>query len=172
MSASPPKEMPRNVRKAMPADAAAIAAIYNEGIEDRSATFETGLRSAEEVAGWFDGNTTLIVLESGGGIGAFARAMPYRSRDCYAGVREFSIYVARSARGASLGRIALEALIEAEAAIGSWKLLSRVFPENTASLALLARLGFREVGLYRRHAKLDGVWRDVVIVEKLIGEAA
>jgi L-amino acid N-acyltransferase YncA len=172
VSTAASKPIPRNVRKALPADAGAIAAIYNEGIEDRSATFETAQRSAGEVAAWFDGTTTLIVVEDGKAIGAFARAMPYRSRPCYAGVREFSIYVAREARGKGFGRVALEALIEAEAALGSWKLLSRVFPENEASLALLATLGFREVGLYRRHAKLDGIWRDVVIVEKLIGEAA
>ena len=55
---------------------------------------------------------------------------------------------------------------------GIWKLLSRVFPENEASRRLLATVGFREVGTYRRHAKLDGAWRDTVIVERLIGAAA
>lgn len=82
------------------------------------------------------------------------------------------MYVERDARGRGVGRAAMTALVAACEGRGFWKLVSRVFPENGASLALLARLGFREVGVYRRHAKLDGKWRDVVIVERLLGEAA
>ena len=67
------------------------------------------------------------------------------------------------------GRVALTALLEAAEAYGYWKLLSRIFPENTASRALTAKLGFREVGIYRSHAKLEGAWRDRVIVERLLG---
>jgi phosphinothricin acetyltransferase len=85
-------------------------------------------------------------------------------------VREFSVYVARDARGKGYGRAVLVELIGAARARGDWKLLSRVFPENQASLRLLQSLGFRRVGTYVRHAKLDGVWRDVVIVEKLIDD--
>jgi phosphinothricin acetyltransferase len=64
--------------------------------------------------------------------------------------------------------MAMSALIESCERAGFWKLVSRVFPENTASRALLASLGFTEAGVYRKHARLDGVWRDVVIVERLI----
>jgi phosphinothricin acetyltransferase len=113
----------------------------------------------------------MVVVEAGGRVCAFASAFAYRPRACYAGVREFSVYVSRDVRGRSFGRIALEALIAAARARGDWKLLSRVFPENTGSMKLLKSLGFREVGRYVRHAKLDGEWRDVVIVEKLIDEA-
>lgn len=102
---------------------------------------------------------------------AWAAASPYGSREAYAGVGEFSVYVGRDARGRGAGRTAMDALITASERTGLWKLVSRVFPENIASLALLRSVGFREVGTYRRHARLDGVWRDVVIVEKLIGEA-
>jgi L-amino acid N-acyltransferase YncA len=157
-------------RPAQAADAADIARIYNEGIEDRVATFETELRTEQDVRRWFDEGRTLVVVEHEGRVWAFASAFLYRPRACYAGVREFSVYVARDARGRGYGRIGLVALIEAARARGDWKLLSRVFPENTQSLKLLASLGFREVGTYLRHAKLDGVWRDVVIVEKLIDE--
>lgn len=155
-------------RPAQVEDAAEIARIYNEGIEDRVATFETELRTEQDVRRWFDEGRTLVVVEHEGRVWGFASAFLYRTRACYAGVREFSVYVARDARGRGYGRIALVALIEAARGRGDWKLLSRVFPENTQSLKLLASLGFREVGTYVRHAKLDGVWRDVVIVEKLI----
>jgi L-amino acid N-acyltransferase YncA len=157
-------------RPARVEDSADIARIYNEGIEDRVATFETELRTEQDVRRWFDEGRTLVVVERDGRVWAYATAFAYRPRACYAGVREFSVYVARDARSHGYGRIALTALIEAARARGDWKLLSRVFPENTQSLKLLASLGFREVGTYVRHARLDGVWRDVVIVEKLIDE--
>lgn len=83
-------------------------------------------------------------------------------------MREFSVYVARERRREGLGRTAMEALIAESAARGYWKLVSRVLPENDASRALCRSLGFREVGVYRRHAKLDGAWRDCVIVELLL----
>jgi len=159
-------------RPATPADAAAIAAIYNEGIDDRTATFETRPRTPEEVAGWFDGVHPVVVVERPGIVAGFAAAFTYRPRECYSGVAEVSVYVARASRGQGVGREATEALISAAEAAGFWKLVSRVFPENTASRRLLRSTGFREVGLYRHHARLDGTWRNVVIVERLLGEAA
>lgn len=155
-------------RVAVPDDAAAIARIYNQGIKERIATFETRLRTPEDVRAWFDGVHPIVVVEEGGQIAAFASMSTYRPRACYAGVGEFSVYVAQDFRGRGAGRRAMEALIlEAEQA-GFWKLVSRVFPENTASLGLLRSLGFREVGRYEKHGQLDGVWRDVIIVEGLI----
>jgi phosphinothricin acetyltransferase len=102
---------------------------------------------------------------------AFAWTSPYRPRDCYAGIAEFSVYVAREARNRGAGGAVLSALVEAAETAGYWKLVSRVFRENVASLRLCARLGFREVGVYRRHGRLDGEWKDCVIVERLLGEA-
>jgi len=160
-------------RAARVGDAEAIASIYNEGIADRIATFETEPRTGEQIAGWFDGRHPIVVVEDGDGVvRAFASCSAYRSRDCYAGVAEFSVYVGRRHRGAGAGRVALSALVEAATAAGFWKLVSRVFPENGRSLALVARAGFRTVGTYRRHGKLDGQWRDCVIVELLLGVAA
>jgi L-amino acid N-acyltransferase YncA len=155
-------------RQAGPEDADAIAAIYNQGIEDRIATFETRPRSAQDVAAWFDGRHPAVVVEQGGEVVGFASASTYRPRDCYAGVAEFSVYVARPARGRGVGRLAMQALIRAAEAAGYWKLVSRIFVENTASRALMRSVGFREVGVYEKHGRLDGVWRDVVIVERLI----
>lgn len=157
-------------RRAVPGDAGAIARIYNQGIEDRVATFETRLRSAAELEAWFDGVHPIVVAERAGHVVAFAASFPYRARECYAGVAEVSVYVERTCRSQGAGRVVLEALIEAARHAGIWKLLSRVFPENTASRALVRSLGFREVGIYEKHARLDGVWRDVVIVERLIPE--
>lgn len=149
-------------------DAPAIALIYNEGIEDRTATFETRPREASEIARWLEGRNPVVVVESAGQVVAFAATFPYRERSCYDGVAEFSVYTATIHRGRGAGRLAMTALLEEAAAAGLWKLVSRVFPENSASRELLGSLGFREVGTYRRHAQLDGVWRDVVIVERLL----
>ena len=162
-------------RPARVSDAADIARIYNEGIADRVATFETEPRSAEDIERLLAERAPrwpTVVVERDGAVVAWASASQYRPRACYAGVAEFSVYVARDARGAGAGRAAMEALTAACEERGIHKLVSRVFPENEASRKLLARVGFREVGTYRRHAKLDGEWRDTVIVERLIGEAA
>jgi phosphinothricin acetyltransferase len=157
-----------NARAATPADTGAIARIYNQGIEDRVATFETRLRTAADVAHWFDGRHPVVVVEDDGQVVAFAATSAYRPRDCYDGIAEFSVYVAREARGRGAGRLAMQALIEAVRLAGFWKLVSRIFPENAASLALCRSVGFRQVGTYAKHAQLDGVWRDVVIVERLL----
>jgi L-amino acid N-acyltransferase YncA len=156
-------------RLALPADAAAIAAIYNQGIEDRVATFETALRTPADVAAWFDGVHPTVVVETGERIAAFASTSMYRPRACYAGIAEVSLYVERSFRGRGAGRIAMRAILEEAERAGFWKLVSRVFLDNQASRGLIASAGFREVGIYRNHGKLDGVWRDVLIVECLIG---
>ena len=153
-------------RLATPNDAPFLAAIYNEGIEDRVATFETRARSADDVRGWFDDRHPIIVVEEQGQIVAFASTSTYRPRDCYAGIAEVSVYVARQFRRRGAGRVALDELIRQARAKGFWKLVSRVFPENQASRALIRSLGFREVGIYEKHGKLDGRWRDVVIVER------
>ena len=156
------------IRSASPQDADAIAAIYNQGIEDRIATFETESRSADDIHAWFEADRPCVAVEDDGMVLAFASLSPYRQRDCYSGIGEFSVYVERSARGKGFGRLAMEGLIEEARKRGYWKLLSRIFPENTASLSLCWALGFRNVGTYRMHGKLDGIWRDTVIVELLL----
>ena len=164
---------PLKTRTAKIADAAAIAEIYNQGIADRIATFETEPRSARDIAEWFTGEHLAVVAETGEtGLIAFAASFPYSSRPCYRGIGEFSVYVRRDYRGHGAGRAALAALIEAATARGMHKLTSRVFPENAASRALLKGLGFEEIGIHRRHGQLDGRWRDCVIVERLLGKSA
>lgn len=161
-------DAPKRCRKAIPADAPAIARIYNEGIEDRIATFETNARSDDDVLQWFARPHPIVVVEEAGAVVAFAASSSSSGRCCYAGNVDFSIYVARGARGRGFGKMAMEALLDAAREAGFSKLMSGVFPENAASRGLLRKLGFREVGTYARHGKLDGAWRDVVIVELLL----
>ena len=159
-----------NARPARRDDLAAIARIYNEGIEGH-VTFETEPRSAADVQPWLD--RPIVVVEDAGAVVGWARVSAYRpERPAYDGVGEFGVYVAGSHRGRGVGSVAMEALRNECEARGYWKLLSRIFTENEPSLALCRKLGFREVGVYRRHARLHGEWRDCVVVEKLIGEAA
>jgi phosphinothricin acetyltransferase len=158
-------------RLASLADAEVITRIYNDGIEDRVGTVETRPRSVAEVSAWFDGAHPIVVVEDAHDkTVAFASTSRYLARECYSGIAEFSVYVDRAARGQGAGRVAMDALIEAAREAGYWKLTSRVFVENVASRTLLSQLGFREVGVHQRHARLDGVWRDVVVVERLIPE--
>jgi phosphinothricin acetyltransferase len=164
-----------STRVATPEDAAAIAAIYNEGVAERIATFETEPRTPEQIAKQLldKGNRfPTIVAQHDGQIVAWAGAGAYRARPAYAGVAEHSVYVARAARGKGAGRVVLDALCRAYAERGFWKLVSRIFPENTASLALHERCGFRVVGVYKRHGRLEGEWRDCVIVERLLDQDA
>jgi L-amino acid N-acyltransferase YncA len=155
-------------------DAAAIARIHNQGIADRIATFETEPRTPEDIERLLaerGGRYPTIVVERAGDVVAWASTGPYRARPWYEPIAEHSVYVDRAHRGTGAGRLALEALVAEAERRGFLKLVSRIFPENAASRALHRRAGFREVGVYRRHGRLDGVWRDCVIIEKLLGEA-
>jgi len=160
-----------HIRTASIEDAAAIAEIYNQGIEDRVATFETELRSAEDQQAWLRSivdRYPAVVAQIDGEIIGWAGAGPYRDRECYRGIGEFSMYVRRDWRARGVGDLLVAALISEAERLGLWKLLSRIFPFNEASRALCRKHGFREVGVYEKHARLDGRWLDVVIVERLI----
>jgi phosphinothricin acetyltransferase len=166
--------MTLNARPARLDDAAPIARIYNEGIDDRVATFETEHRSPSQVRELLEGrlgSQPAVVVERDGEVVAFSWSAPYSDRPCYRGVGEFSVYVARETRGAGAGTMALRALLAECERGGLWKLVSKVFTDNAVSLRLCAAAGFTEVGVHRRHARLDGAWRDVVVVERLLGEA-
>lgn len=158
-------------RAATVEDVPAITEIYNQGIEERIATFEAEPRSVEAMEGWLaehQGRYLAIVAEIDGQVAGWASVGQYRPRECYAGIGEYSIYIHRDFRGKGVGKVLLRALIAAAAEQGYWKLTSRIFVENVASRKLCEATGFREVGIYEKHAKLDGVWHDCVIVEYLI----
>jgi L-amino acid N-acyltransferase YncA len=160
------------VRDAHRNDLAAIAAIYNAGIAEREATFETTPRRPDEIAGWLDADLPFLVADDGGSIAGFARLSPYSDRCVYNGVAEYGVYVDPRARGRGIGRLLLDALCAEAERQGIYKITSRIFTTNAASRALARRCGFREVGIQLRHGRLDGDWRDCVLVERLLGDAA
>jgi phosphinothricin acetyltransferase len=114
----------------------------------------------------------VLVAELDGDVVGFARVIRSAERCAFAGVGEYTIYLDRSARGRGIGRGLLDTLVIAAGAAGFWKLQGRLFTTNAASIALTRRCGFREVGVYERHGRLDGEWKDLLIVERLLGEAA
>ena len=160
------------IRAARLDDAAAIASIYSEGIAERIATFETEPRGAGDVEPWLASELPLLVAAEDGDVLGWAKLSDYSDRCCYQGVAEVSVYVGGAARGRGAGRALVEASCAAAEGRGIWKLLGLIFPENEPSLALFRSCGFEDVGRYRRHGRLDGEWRDVLILERLLGPAA
>jgi len=148
-----------------PQDWDAVRAIYLEGIATRNATFE---QSAPDWEAWDQGHLPCcrLVARIGGEVLGWTALSPVSSRQVYAGVAEFSIYVAEHARGRGIGTALLKALVDASEREGVWMLQSGVFPENNASLELCRRFGFRVVGTRERIGSMDGRWRDVVLLER------
>jgi L-amino acid N-acyltransferase YncA len=159
------------VRPACVEDAGSICAIYNAAIAERGSTFETEPRSAADFEVRIgDKRFPLLVGDAGSGVIGWAGLAPYSIRPCYAGIGECSVYVVVDARGRGAGTTLTEALAVAAHRRGFHKLVGKLFTDNVASLHLVERCGFSSVGLHRRHAQLDGVWRDVLVVERLLAQ--
>jgi phosphinothricin acetyltransferase len=148
-----------------PADWPAVRAIYLEGIATGNATFE---REAPEWEAWSAAHIPecRLVASIDGKIAGWAALSPVSSRCVYAGVAEVSVYVATVARGKGAGTALLAALIEASEARGIWTLQAGIFPENTASVALFTKAGFRVAGHRERIGRMDGRWRDTLLLER------
>ncbi|MDG6990760.1 MAG: N-acetyltransferase [Nitrososphaerota archaeon] len=164
---------PFTIRKATLQDAPAIAAIYNEGMEERVATFNTEhvteneRRNRIEKGG--DRHPVFVaVANPSGEVAGWASISEYNPRPCYAGIGEISVYVKKERRGRGLGKSLLQTLIAEAEPRGYWKLMGRIFVFNQVSRNLCMELGFREIGVHEKHGKLDGRWIDVVEVERLI----
>ena len=156
------------IRPAERSDAARIAEIFNQGVEDRVATFETRLAKPADAARWIDGDLVLVAVR-GDAILGWAKAGSYSDRHpYYEGVREATMYVERDARRTGVGKRLLAALAEAAASAGAHKLVGKIFTSNEPSIAMVGGLGWREVGVHERHGQLDGEWKDVLVVEKLL----
>jgi phosphinothricin acetyltransferase len=146
-------------RPATAADADAMAAIFAQG---RAETFD----APADVAEWVGES---LVAEEGGRVVGFARLFRADDRCAQAGVGEYAIYVDAQARGHGTGTRLLEALVRRAQQDGFWKLGGRLFTTNTASAALARRCGFRAVGVQERQGRVDGEWKDVLLVERLLG---
>ena len=162
------------LRDATADDAAAIARIYNQGIEDRVATLETELRSPEERAAWMAArearHPVLVAVDSDDAdtVLGWASLNRFNPRPAYDRVADFSVYVAREARGRGVGNALLGALVARARALGYHKLVLAAFPNNAAGMRLYERHGFRTVGIYHEQGLLDGRWIDVVIMERML----
>ena len=148
-----------------PDDWPAVRAIYEAGIATGNATFET---AAPDWPAWDAAHLAghRLVARVDGRVVGWTALAPVSDRCCYAGVAEDSIYVAPEAQGQGVGRALLAAVVASAEQAGIWTVQTGVFPENEPSLVLLKRFGFREVGIRERIGKLDGVWRDVVYLER------
>ncbi len=152
------------IRAMRPDDWPAVEAIFAEGIATRAATIET---EPPSYASFDESHHTQhrLVAVDGGVVSGWATLAPTSSRPCYAGVAESSVYVAKRARGRGVGRGLMRDLLAGAADAGIWTIHAAMFPENTASISLHERLGFRRVGRFERIAQLDGVWRDTILLE-------
>ena len=157
--------MSKKIRQMEHGDWDAVRNIYCEGIASGHATFETSPPSWEEWDNNHLSECRLIAVLDGLMVG-WGALSPLSSRCTYAGVAEVSVYVSRSARGCGIGKSLLQALIESSEHAGIWTLQAGIFPENTASLRLHQSCGFREVGSRERLGQLEGVWRDVILMER------
>ena len=164
-----PEDLPAGVRIRRLADRdwAAVRHIYGQGIATRNATFETRVPPRETLdRKWLPEHRW--VAELGGEVAGWAAISPVSARACYAGVGENSLYVGAEFRGRGVGKALIHRQVTAADEGGLWTLQSAIFPENKASIALHRSAGFRTVGIRERIAKLDGVWRDTVFIERRV----
>lgn len=140
-----------------------VSDAYVDGIRTGNATFETRAPTRETFEA---AHSLTLVCELDGKVAGWAALAPVSSRRCYRGVAESSVYVAAWARGRGVGRALMDELVARSEADGIWTLEAGVFPENEASLALHLACGFRVVGVRERLGELDGVWRDVLLLER------
>jgi phosphinothricin acetyltransferase len=144
----------------------AVRAIYREGIATRNATFE---QDAPGWEAWDRGHLSdcrLVARGKDDEVLGWIALSPVSGRCVYAGVASLSVYVAAAAQGQGIGKALLNAAIKASEQEGIWTLEAGIFPENEASLALHRSCGFREVGRRERIGQMDGVWRDVILLER------
>lgn len=153
------------IREMTPEDWDRVSAIYLEGIITGNSTFETEVPSYDRwTAKHIDGCS--IVACDGHAVIGWAALSPYSGRPAYSGVAEASIYVAAGHRGRGAGTLLLHSLIELSEGRGFWTLQAGIFPENMASVTMCKKLGFREVGVRRRIGRMNGAWRDVLLLER------
>ncbi|WP_145859737.1 GNAT family N-acetyltransferase [Pedobacter suwonensis] len=142
-----------------------VRIIYLQGIATKQATFQTDAPAWEE---WDKGHLAGLryVAIIDGNVAGWAALTPVSGRCVYAGVTEVSVYIHEAFRGKGVGKALLQKLVTESEASNIWTLQSGIFPENTASIALHEKLGFRKIGYREKIGKMDGVWRDTVLMER------
>ena len=157
-----------SIRQAAPGDVERLVEIFNQGVEDRVATFETRPAEPKDAARWIESDL-VVVAERDEMLVGWAKASPYADdHHYYDGVREATMYIERASRRTGVGRRLLAALAETAEGAGAHKLVGKIFISNEASIVMVGGLGWREVGVHQRHGSLDGEWKDVLVVEKLL----
>jgi phosphinothricin acetyltransferase len=166
------KERNLEIREATHEDAVAIAHIYNQGIEDRSATLETRLRTPEERAEWLaargNRHPVIVAVDGSGKVVGWGSLNPFNPRPAYNNVVDFSVYVAREQRGQGIGDALLGALETRARALGYHKMVLAAFPTNAPGMRLYERHGFQTIGIYHEQGLLDDQWVDVIVMEKIL----
>lgn len=143
-----------------------VLTIYQLGIDEGNATFETTAPTWKEFDAAKLPQHRYVALDDAGRVLGWVAAVPVSDRCAYAGVVEHSVYVHPDARGHGIGAALVQELIRSTEVAGIWTIQSGIFPENTSSLALHQRTGFRVVGTRERIGRHYGMWRDVVLVER------
>ena len=164
---------PLKIRPARIDDAKEIARIYNQGVQDRAATFENAYVTPEERYIWLVARPErypVLVAEVKHTLMGWASLTPYSPRHCYDGIAELSLYIDRSLRGHGVGQELMKAMQNIARARGYHKLIGRVMADNEPARKLCQLMGWKEVGIHEKHGKLGGEWHDLVLVEFPIPE--
>ena len=164
---------PLKIRPARIDDAKEIARIYNQGVQDRAATFENAYVTPEERYLWLVARPEkypVLVAEVKHTLMGWASLTPYSPRHCYDGIAELSIYIDRSLRGHGVGPELMKAMQNIARDKGYHKLIGRVMADNEPARKLCQLMGWKEVGVHEKHGKLGGDWHDLVLVEYPIAE--
>ena len=154
------------IREMQSEDAERVLEIFRQGIEGGNATFDKDVPSWETWDNKYFKVCRLVLVNENGVVQGWAAIQPISARECYKGVAEVSIYLSNEVQGKGLGKIMLQKLILDSEENGFWMLQSGIFPENIASIKLHEQFGFRKVGFREKIAEMNGVWRDVVLMER------
>jgi L-amino acid N-acyltransferase YncA len=164
---------PLNIRPARVEDAKEIARIYNQGVQDRAATFENSYVTPEERYLWIISRPDqypVLVAEVKHTMMGWASLTPYSPRACYKGIAELSIYIERSLRGHGVAQDLMKAMQNAARERGFYKLMGRLMADNEPARKLCQLMGWKEVGVHEKHGKLGNEWHDLLLVEHMIPE--
>ena len=159
-------KMNYEIREMLPEDGTKVLEIFREGIEGGNATFDKDVPSWEAWDNKFFKVCRFVLEDENGEVQGWAAIQPISARDCYKGVAEVSIYLSNSAQGKGLGKVMLQKLILESEEHSFWTLQSGIFPENVASIKIHESLGFRIIGNREKIGQMNGVWRDVVLMER------